>query len=166
MTDVQTLPRGKDYEAAFTQSVARLTQGQAFVPQSIAEEWDVLSDGAASIGDLFARGCGWACMLSGRPHGVVYATSLPLRLETTWTVVPGAVIDPAVFVRYVRDGKDRQIEERALWDYRVSLSRASTSFFVLSTIPAAFRSAVNGVFGIPDDLASEFVTELGQMAKP
>ena len=143
--------------------MSRLTHGQTFIPKSVVEEWEFAKEEGVSVGDLFARSCGLACTLCGRPHAIVYATSLPSRLETTWTVVPGAVLDPAVFIRYVRDGKDRQIEGRALWDYRVSLSRASTSYFVLSTIPAAFRSAVNGVFGVSEDLASAFVTELGQI---
>ncbi|MFZ1083666.1 MAG: type IV secretion system DNA-binding domain-containing protein [Terracidiphilus sp.] len=163
MEEARTLPRGREYEAVFSQPVSRLTHGQTFIPKSIVEEWDLVTEGAVSLGDLFVRSCGLACALCGRPQGIVHTTSLPLRLETAWTVVPGAVLDPAVFVRYVRDGKDRQLEGRALWDYRVSLSRAYTSFFVLSTIPAAFRSAVNGVFGVPADLASEFVTELGQI---
>lgn len=163
MEDAHALPRGREYEAVFSQPVSRLTHGQTFIPKSIVEEWDFAKREGASVGELFARSCGLACTLCGRPHGIVHTTSLPLRLETVWTVVPGSVLDPAVFVRYVRDGRDRQMEGRALWDYRVSLSRASTSFFVLSTIPAAFRSAVNGVFGVPDDLASEFVTELGQI---
>jgi DNA phosphorothioation-dependent restriction protein DptH len=163
VTDVRRLPRGKGHEAVFSQSVFRLTRGQTSIPQSIVEEWDLVPEEGTSIGAMFARNCALACGLCGRPHGVVHVTSLPLRQETNWTVVPGAVLDPAIFVRYVRDGKDREMEERALWDYRVSLSRASTSFFVLSTIPAAFKSAVNGIFGVSEDLASEFVTELGQI---
>lgn len=163
MEDVPHLPRGEGYESVFSQSVARLTKGQDFVPQSISEEWDVELEGAVSIGELFISDCGLACKLCGKPHGMVHATSLPLRLETTWTVVPGTVIDPAVFVKYVMDGESSHIEERALWDYHISLSRSCTSFFVLSTIPSAFRSAVNGIFGTSKDLASEFVTELGQI---
>ena len=163
LTNVSTLPRGKDYGTVFSQSLSRLAHGQTSIPKSILEEWDLQAERGESIGDLFARNCELACALAGRPQGIVQNTSLPLRQETAWTVVPGTVLDPAVFVQYVGDGKEQHMEERSLWDYRVSLSGASTSFFILSTIPSAFRSAVNGVFGTTDDHASTFVTELGQI---
>lgn len=161
VTEAPSLPRGSAYGVVFAQGLSRLTLGQSFVPQSVCEEWDHPRSAAAHVGDLFVGCCGQACTMAGRPHGLVYATSLPQRLDTTWTVVPGVVLDPAVFVEYVRGGRDRQFEERALWDYRVSLCNANSSFFVLSTIPTAFRSAVNGLFGDGVDRASEFVTELG-----
>jgi hypothetical protein len=157
------LPRGSGDDAVFDCALSMLKRGRSLVPQSSLEEWDVCHKTSTplSVGESFAHGCYLSCLSSGAPHAAFFATSLPNRLDTTWTIVPGAVIDPAVFVRYVRDGHERSLEERALWDYRVSLDKVSSSYFILSTIPAAFRSEVNGLFGDGVDHASRFVTELG-----
>jgi hypothetical protein len=158
------LPRGQGDESVFDCSLSRLKSGRSLVPQSASEEWDSPStaENPKSVGDVFLQCCSLSCQSAGAPLAALFATSLPARLDTAWTIVPGAVIDPAVFVRYVRDGHDRRLEERALWDYRVSLGRGAASYFILSTIPAAFRSAVNGLFGDGIDHASKFVTELGE----
>jgi hypothetical protein len=158
------LPRGCADDSVFDCGLSRLKRGRSLVPQSALEEWDKGEGFAASpsVGESFAQCCALSCLSSGAPQAALFATSLPNRLDTTWTIVPGAVIDPAVFVRYVRDGHDRSLEERALWDYRVSLGKGAASYFIVSTIPAAFRSEVNGLFGDGIDHASRFVTELGE----
>jgi len=158
------LPRGSGYGAVFTQPLSRLAQGQSSISQSIAIEWEQKSFPAGNgVGDQFVRACSLSCALAGPAMGVVRPANLPLQLDATWTVIPGTVLDPAVFVRYVRDGTSRAIEDRALWDYRISVARASTSYFVLSTIPAAFRSALGGIFPGSPRLASECISELGQI---
>lgn len=162
-TDSLDLPRGSEYGSAFDSPVLRLTEGQAFIPQSVTVEWDRATEVGTSLGEAFLEACGHACESCGPPQGVVRSTPLPSRLQASWTIVPGAVLDPAVFVRYVKNGQDRNVEERALWDYHVSLSTSSSSFFVISRIPATFRGAVNGIFGDTHDHASTFVTELGRM---
>ena len=158
------LPRGTGYGTVFSQPLSQLAYGQTGISQSKTLEWDCLSnEQAANIGALFARACALNCTLSGTARGVVRPANLPPSLEAAWTVVPGTVLDPAVFVRYVRDGRDRAIEDRALWDYRISIARTSTSYFVLSSVPAAFRNALNGKFPGAPDLAVECITELGQL---
>jgi len=158
-----SIPRGSGYEVVFSHALSRIVQGQTFIPQSQSEEWEVSGSRGSSLSELFLEACARACNLAGNASGILRKTDLPPSLKTAWTVVPGAVLDPAVFVRYVMDGRARAVEERALWDYRVDLSRASSSFFILSTVPTAFRIAVNGVFNQSQNLASEFVTELGQV---
>lgn len=164
LTDGCSLPRGREYDAVFSQPLSRLVQGQTSISQSVSIEWEQQSDAVVDgIGGHFLRACRLNCALAGPPKGIVRPANLPQSLDATWTVVPGTVLDPAVFVRYVRDGRSRALEERALWDYRISVARASTSYFVLSTIPGAFRSSLGGIFPGAPSLATECITELGQI---
>lgn len=163
--DALTLPRGNGYAAVFTQPLSRLVQGQTGISQSLTLEWDGVPKAAdeGDVGALFTRACGLNCALAGGAQGIMRPANLPASLAAAWTVIPGAVLDPAVFVRYVRDGSARSLEHRALWDYRVSVGRTSTSYFVLSTIPAAFRNALNGKFPGSPNLATECIGELGKL---
>jgi hypothetical protein len=160
--EIEQIPRGSNNDSVFSSGLSRITRGQSLIPQSACEEWDVTAPAAPSgVGGWFASCCKLCCDAAGRRLAIKFSTHLPGRLDTAWTVIPGSVLDPAVFVKYVRDGCDRNLEERALWDYRVSFGRGAASYFILSTIPTAFRSAVNGLFGDNVDHASAFVTELG-----
>lgn len=160
-----TQPRSAGYSAVFAQPLSRLVQGPNGISQSLTLEWDNCCDDGDTpeVGMLFMRACHQNCLLSGQTRGIIRPAHLPESLAAAWTVVPGAVLDPAVFVSYVRDGSSRAIEHRALWDYRISVGRTSSSYFVLSTIPAAFRNALSGSFpGVPN-LATECIAELGQL---
>lgn len=162
--DVVALPRGAGYAAVFAQPLSRLVQGQTGISQSLTLEWDGAPSGEANdVGALFTKACGLNSVLAGAAQGIMRPANLPASLAAAWTVIPGAVLDPAVFVRYVRDGATRSLEHRALWDYRVSVGRTSTSYFVLSTIPAAFRNALNGKFPGSPNLAAECIGELGKL---
>ena len=92
----------------------------------------------------------------------VRRVELPQRLDAPWVIIPGKGIDPAVLVKYVRDGADRAIHERALWDYKLDIARNDTTIFILSTIPKGFQMAVNGFFG-RNDIANSFIVELGRI---
>jgi hypothetical protein len=162
--DQTALPRGMGNGSVFSQPLSQIVHGQTGISQSVTLEWDALSESKAQgVGPLFAHACALNCALSGTARGIVRPANLPASLDAAWTIVPGTVLDPAVFVRYVRDGRSRSIEDRALWDYRISIARTSTSYFVLSAIPAAFRNALNGKFPGATDLAIECITELGQL---
>lgn len=162
--DQTALPRGKGHGSVFAQPLSQIVHGQTGISQSVTLEWDQLGqDRANEVGALFVQACALNCALCGTARGIVRPANLPASLDAAWTVVPGTVLDPAVFVRYVRDGRSRAIEDRALWDYRISIARTSTSYFVLSSIPAAFRNALNGKFPGAPGLAVECITELGQL---
>ncbi len=98
----------------------------------------------------------------GKPIVTFSSANLPQRLPTPWMVIPGQTLDPAILVKYVRDGMDRDLEERALWDYRIDLSNEANSYFFLSAIPRSFHVAINGFFG-SQDIARGFISDLGRI---
>jgi len=156
------LPRGHGREAAFSKRLGWLTEGHTQVPKSITYEYDGPRDGPDNIGGAFTNVTGQVGAILGNPVGVVCDVALPQKLSAPWVVIPGHSIDPAILVKYVRDGADRAIQERALWDYKLDVTGRESSYFVLSTIPKGFQIAVNGFFG-RDDIAGDFIVELGRI---
>ncbi len=156
------LPRGKDRYAVFGEALKWLTEGQALVPKSITYEFDAPSDQAVGLGGAFIGAIGQVRETLGKSVTTVSTIDLPQRLGAPWVVIPGTALDPAILVKYVRDGADRALQERALWDYRLDVAGQATSFFILSTIPRGFQVAVNGFFGT-GDIAGGFVVELGKI---
>ena len=51
---------------------------------------------------------------------------LPRRLVCLDNCSLGGDGDPAILVKYVRDGISRLLQERALWDYKVDLASQVT----------------------------------------
>lgn len=156
------LPRGTGLETVFTQPLNWLTEGQSLVPKSITCEFDVCERPGDGIGEAFARATAKTGSVLGDSLVTVRSVDLPQRLDAPWVVIPGRGIDPAVLVKYVRDGADRAIQDRALWDYKLDIAKKDTTFFILSTIPKGFQVAVNGFFG-RNDIANSFVVELGKI---
>ena len=158
------LPRAMGRLAVFSQALAWLTEGQTLIPRSLCYEFEGESrDGSESeVGAEFTRTTATIGGLIGDPVLAVRPVELPERLSAPWVVIPGHSLDPAVLVQYVRDGADRNIQERALWDYRLDLGGGEASYFVLSTVPRGFRVAVNGFFG-GHEVADGFLTELGRI---
>ena len=153
------VPRGTGYGAVFSQPISRIAEGQDTVPQSIVEEWDQPGEYTNHFGDLFRQACANIGRFSQNALGIRRSIALPTKLDTAWSVIPGTVIDPRVFVKYVSSADN----PRALWDYRINLLAGTSSYFVLSQIPQTFRSAVHGIFNSTQDLASEFVKELSKI---
>lgn len=156
------LPRGFGREAVFSKRLEWLTEGHTQVPKSIFYEYDGLRNGPNNIGGAFTNVTGLIGTILGKPVATVCDVVLPQKLSAPWVVIPGYSIDPAILVKYVRDGADRAIQERALWDYKLDVSGRESSHFVLSTIPKGFQVAVNGFFG-RDDIAGDFIVELGRI---
>lgn len=156
------LPRGAGLNAVFSEPLRWLTEGQTLVPKSITCEYDVPGDAGAGIGGAFAKVVGQVGTVLGDPVATVSSVDLPQRLGAPWVVIPGSMIDPAILVKYVRDGADRALQERALWDYKLDVAGRTSSFFILSTISRGFQVAVNGFFG-RSDIAGEFIVELGRI---
>lgn len=156
------LPRGHGREAAFSKRLGWLTEGHTQVPKSITYEYDDPRGGPDNIGGAFTNVTGQVGAILGSPVTTVCDVALPQKLSAPWVVIPGYSIDPAILVKYVRDGADRAIQERALWDYKLDVTGRESSYFVLSTIPKGFQIAVNGFFG-RDDIAGGFIVELGRI---
>ncbi|AII60156.1 hypothetical protein X793_00435 [Dehalococcoides mccartyi CG4] len=156
------LPRGAGWEAVFSQPLDWLTEGQSLIPKSITYDFDTQSLGSEHLGEAFVTAASRISKFLQEEVSTVRSVSLPQRLMSQWAIAPGGGIDPAVFVKYVRDGAGRSIQERALWDYRLDISEKQNSFYILSTIPKGFSVAVNGFFQ-EDGIASKFITELGNL---
>lgn len=158
------LPRGRGRKVIFSKRLGWLTEGHTQVPKSIIYEYD---DGPGEterddIGSTFTKATGLINSILGAPYVTVCNVDLPQKLSAPWVVIPGYSIDPAILVKYVKDGKDRSIQERALWDYKIDVTGRENSYFVLSTIPKGFQVAINGFFR-RDDLAGDFIVELGRI---
>lgn len=156
------LPRGEARQAVFCEPLRWLTEGQTLVPKSITYEFDTPRNAGEGLDGAYIRVMGQVWELLGTAVVTVSSPDLPLRLSAPWVVIPGQSIDPATLVKYVRDGADRTLQERALWDYKLDLAGQANSFYILSTIPRGFQVAVNGFFG-KEDLAGGFVVELGRI---
>lgn len=156
------LPRGLSHESVFSEALTWLTEGQSLVPKSISYDFDADPIMGESLGEKFKGVASQIGALFDRAVSVVRSVGLPQRLDCPWAVTPGEGLDPAILVKYVRDGIARSIQERALWDYRIDISSQQNSFYILSTIPRGFIVQVSGVFG-SGNLAGTFIEELGRI---
>ena len=155
-------PRGHAREAVFSKQLSWLAEGNAQVPKSISLEYDGLHNAPDDVGGKFTKATGRISAILGNPVATVCEVDLPQRLSVPWIVISGYSIDPAILVKYVRDGVTRKIQDRALWDYKLDVTGRGSSYFVLSTIPRGFDIAVNGFFG-RKDFASDFIVKLGSV---
>jgi DNA phosphorothioation-dependent restriction protein DptH len=157
------IPRGKGLNAVFSEPLSRLTEGQSLVPKSVSsyDECDSVPGQLKSLGDTFTAIIKKMGNILGGFPTISRSVDLPQRLRCHWLIAPGGGLDPATFVKYVRDGSDRKIQDRVLWDYRIDIRNKHNSFYILSTIPRKFSVVVNGVFN-RDDLAEDFIKELGR----
>lgn len=156
------LPRGEGWKSVFSQPLDWLTEGQSLVPKSVTYEFDVESSSSENLGETFTNAAAQISRFLPDHLSTVRSVDLPQRLNSQWAIASGGGLDPAVFVKYVRDGADRLIQERALWDYKVDIAGKQNSFYILSTIPKGFSVAVNGFFG-KDSIAKDFIAELGNL---
>lgn len=160
--DKYVLPRGLDRESVFFEALTWLTESHSLIPKSISYDFDAVSSGGESLGEKFQAVSAEVGALFDRTMTVGHSVELPQKLDCPWAIAPGEGLDPAIFVKYVRDGITRSIQERALWDYKIDISSQQNSFYILSTIPRSFLVQVNGVFG-NEDIAGIFIEELGKI---
>lgn len=156
------LPRGLGKQAAFSEPLCWLTEGQAQLPNSITLEFDEHPQDTDDLGKSFVEVTAQICQALQNRIVIVRSIDLPQRLDSPWAIVPGNGLDPAIFVKYIRDGSGRSIQERALWDYRLDITGSKSTYYILSTIPRGFNVAVNGFFG-KDDISSKFIEDLGSL---
>jgi len=163
------VPRGHGDGATFYLPLMHLTEGQSATPTSVYSELE--GEENAPHGRL--EGSYRRCLLQWKAalrHTECSFTSiqLPLSLQTPWTIVPGAQLDPAALVKYVRNAYEQgdvtSIEQRALWGYNVDFTKGFNTYYVLSKVPPGFRNALSGSPVLNHtDLSTEFLRELGEV---
>jgi DNA phosphorothioation-dependent restriction protein DptH len=156
------LPRGVGRRSVFNEPLCWLTEGQAQLPNSVSQEFDSQPQDRDGLGEAYVGAMAKVCEVLQNRVVVVRSVNLPQRLDCPWAVAPGGGLDPAIFVKYVRDGSARSLQDRALWDYKVDIGNSQNTYYVLSTIPKGFAVAVNGFFG-REDVAGKFIEELGAL---
>ena len=156
------LPRGTGLETIFMQELNSLTEGKTLVPKSVIYEFDACERTGDGVGGAFQRASAKIVSALGVPQITTCSVEFPKITEAPWVVHSGEMVDPAVLVKYVRDEANREIQERALWDYKFNITGKDTSFFVLSPIPRGFELVVKRFFG-RSDIAKSFIVELGKV---
>ena len=161
-TERHDLPRGVGKQSVFNEPLSWLTEGQAQLPNSVSQEFDAAPQEQDGLGEAYVGATSKVCEVLQNRVVMVRSVNLPQRLDCLWAVAPGGGLDPAIFVKYVRDGATRSLQDRALWDYKVDIWNSQNTYYVLSTIPRGFAVAVNGFFGT-GDVAGKFIEELGAL---
>lgn len=162
------VPRGAGNESALALPLLRLSEGASGTPTSLLYEHTSPAEENGDVGIVGAVFTDALALLQRVPAQQRYAlarsTDLPARLLYPWTVFPGQQLDPAVFVQYIRDGYERDVEERALWDYRAEMRHGPSSEFVLSTVPGGLRAALEGSPVLAGTASgNQMLRELGQV---
>lgn len=137
-----SMPRGSGLLAAFCASVKEIGTSANGSLQSRAFERDRESGCGEDLGMRFRQVCQILNALPNEERIVSWEADLPIALDRLWTVIPGNHVDPAVFVRYVTKAAQSG-SNAALWDYRMSLTGALNSYFVLSHIPNSISHELN-----------------------
>ena len=159
------MARGTGLGAVFVASLSWVTGSSEGVPQGVRYEHDVLDVGATpeELGALFRRSVGLICSTWAQPMVAVRSVGLPRRLKASWVVLRGTDVDPAILVRYIRDGAERQMERRTLWGYEIDVTGNGGSYYVLSTVPQAFTEAMKQFFGQGRQLGGDPIVQLGSI---
>lgn len=156
------IPRGNLHQSVFYRPLTWVDVGRTSIPKSFTYEIDISPNINEGVGCEFVQALAQIKEILGYPLETISSVDLPQQLSAPWMVIPGPSIDPAILVKYVRDGADKDIQERALWDYKIDITGRANSYFILSTIPREFQIAVNGFFGI-NDTAGKFIVDLGKI---
>ena len=163
------LPRGKGNDSVFHCPLVRLTEGADGTPSSVVFESDIGSlreHMEESIGASFVACLSKIAGLFSNALTVNRSLGLPMPedMKSPWTIFPGQQVDPAIFVRYIRDGYERWNQVRALWDYKVSLEGRMNTYYILSTIPPGYSNSLKGSKILNgEDISAEVIKELGEI---
>ena len=148
------VPRGRDNGTVFHLPLAQVRLDGANLPHPSFIECDGPAEPPANLGAVAASpgavGSRYRTALErlvdlatlGREDrpALTRELGLPSELESDWTVLPGAEVDAGALAKYIADGREK--EERALWDYRLDIDRTTSSYFVVSKVPASVRMAL------------------------
>jgi DNA phosphorothioation-dependent restriction protein DptH len=163
--DTPRVPRGAGDGTVFFLPLMRLTEGETATPTSVYSELESPEDASSdSLENSYRRALVESQALLPHLACTYISVNLPVRLRTPWTIVPGAQLDPAALVKYVRNAYDNDIEQRALWDYNVDFTKGYRTYYVLSRVPAGFRTTLLGSPVLAGrDMSTDFLRELGEV---
>ena len=152
------LPRGRDRGAVFSTSLVDLRDDRNGIPASrILESGEAgvaereLTESAregdsAPVGESFRRTLASIDALASlvRPQrpALVQELGLPPSLRCDWTVLPGAHVDAGALATYIAGRGVTEGEARALWDYRLDISRSVRSYFIVCKVPKSVLSSL------------------------
>lgn len=160
-----SLPRGVDLEAVFSEPLSYLVEGQNAKIKSHTSEHDTFSgepQEPSNLGEAYVRATAKTLLVSTSSLSeIVHKLELPSPLSSPWAIAPGEGLDPAMFVKYARDGV-RNKQNVALWDYKVDIGEQRNTYYVLSQIPDIYHVAVEGFFD-KVKVAEKFIEELGTL---
>ena len=73
---------------------------------------------------------------------LVQDLGLPRSLQSDWTVLPGAHVDAGALTTYIASRTGDEVEDRALWDYRLDVGRSVSSYYIVSKVPKSVLSSL------------------------
>ncbi len=159
-----SLPRGREDFSFAVFPLRQSMMGADGVPVSTVSEWETNAPPGIGLGDVFVRVLHQLATSMPNALRTSWRIDLPKELKSHWNVLQGQELDPSAFVQYVDEGFRRYGQPRALWDYRISITKSSNSYFILSRLPDAIQATLNGspVFE-GKSLAIEIIRELGML---
>jgi hypothetical protein len=156
------MPRGDGARCVFSLPARKIIEGQGGQPSSYEIEFDGDRIESDPVAHSFLSVLSRLSKLGVEFRKAVWTFQLPPQLNFTWNILPGGNVDPAVFVHYIKEGMNRNLESRALWDYKVSIARKINSYYILSKVPNEIKYALNSpVFSGKKDVVSELINDLG-----
>ncbi len=113
-TERYDLPRGIGKQSIFHEPLSWLTEGQTQLPSSICQEFDAPPQKLDDLGQAYVGATSKVCEVLQSPVVTVRSIDLPQYLNCPWVIAPGNGLDPAVFVKYVRDGKRSTVPSKTV----------------------------------------------------
>ena len=152
------VPRGRDRGAVFSMPLVELSTDRDALPVSRIQESgeggvaERDATESAREGDLPPVGESFRKALASidrlvsrvRPQrpALVQKLGLPPSLRCDWTVLPGAHVDAGALATYIAGHSAGEREQRALWDYRLDVSRFVRSYFIVCKVPKSVLSSL------------------------
>ena len=160
-SSIPSQPRGLGDATVFSNPVRKARVGTSYSSQSFEIDRHYPErDMFGTLGNSYSKVLSKISEICP-PHYILRSLKLPDTSQTSWSVVPGDEIDPAVLIQYISQQSD-SLAQRALWDYRVDISDSKNTSYVLSQIPKSFNMAVDGFFE-QTNLAEDFIKALGEI---
>lgn len=163
---VASLPRGTGNYSVYCKPLSATTSGRQGIPNtsiylSEGKQDALLQFPSTSVADCFKYLLCFITNMSSETSLILEFPELVEEQFSDWVLVSGMFVDPAVFVRHVKDGILYVDHIRALWDYSVSIESNKSSYYIISSIPFDFSSELNR-FNKDID-SQEALIELGKL---
>lgn len=134
------------------------------LPVTFVSTWIEDDKDKAGLEGAFRKALRSIQSLLGGQLALIQQNDLPRKPTGTWTILPGRQVDPAALVSYVTKVTNEAHIPIGLWDYHVSLSRSSDSYFVISSLPPGIAASLEGgPFINGAGCAAQILRELGEV---